>query len=426
MANKTKEEKILDTFERSMNRLGNESSEKLDKIKSKNKFSMFPKANSNVKKQLNKKKKVTKEKPIGIVKKVVAPNQVGLKEGVHQRGARIPRGHKTSLRPSKKGKKKLRKPIQKKIKTIKNLENVKESIKKNQRLKAEINPNEKSIKKNKKVFSKKTNYRKIKVIKNTQTLQLRTESEIAMDFATKAYKRFNKLIKSIILFGSTSKKTNVVGSDIDIIMILDDASVKWDQELIVWYREELGKITRANPYRKNLHINTIKLTTWFQDLLRGDPIVINIIRDGESLIDFGGFFEPLKYLLASGKIKSTPEAIYSLLQRAPQHISRSKVSELNAIEGLFWAMVDSAHAALIAGHKVPPSPEHIPIELKESFVDSKMLKMKYVLWYRDLFLLHKKITHGEITNLKGVEIDEWQERTEEFLKVMARLVKDLI
>ena len=267
-----------------------------------------------------------------------------------------------------------------------------------------------------------------KVVKKmgVSKLQLKSETDIAMDFATNVYKRFNRLIKSIILFGSTSKKTAGAGSDIDIIIILDDASIRWDQELILWYRKELEKIVRVNSYKKSLHINTIKLTTWFDDLLRGDPIVINIIRDGQSLIDFGGFFEPLKYLLAAGKIKSTPEAIYSLLQRAPNHISRSKISELNSIEGLFWSMVDSAHAALIAMNKSPPSPEHVPIELKETFVDQGKLKMKYVVWYRDLFLLHKKITHGEITDLKGVEIDEWQERSEEFLEVMAKLVNSII
>ncbi len=52
--------------------------------------------------------------------------------------------------------------------------------------------------------------------------------------------------------------------------------------------------------------------------------------------------------------------------------------------------------------------------------------MKYVIWYCDLFLLHKKIVHEDVKDLKGVEIDEWRERTEEFLKVMAELVKDLI
>lgn len=263
-------------------------------------------------------------------------------------------------------------------------------------------------------------------LKHVPTLQLRTESEIAMDFATKVYKRFNKIIKSIILFGSTAKKTNVSGSDIDIIIIIDDASIRWDQELIAWYREELEKTVKSNPYKNDLHINTIKLTTWWEDLMRGDPVIINIIRDGQPLIDFGGFFEPLKYLLVLGKIKSTPEAIYNLLQRAPRHITRSKIAELSSIEGLFWAMVDSSQAALIAINVSPSSPEHIAGDLKVNFVDSGKLKMKYVVWYKDLLILHKKITHGKTTDLKGFEIDAWQERTEEFLKTMISLVNDLM
>jgi len=277
-------------------------------------------------------------------------------------------------------------------------------------------------KKPKKVKRKRTYVRK----KDIPTLQLRTDQEIASDFATKVYQRFNKIVKSIILFGSIAKKKATSGSDIDIIIIIDDVSVNWDQELVAWYREELEKLSRANPYRANLHINTIKLSTWWQDLMRGDPVVINVIRDGRSLIDFGGFFEPLKYLLVQGRIKSTPEAIYSLLQRAPAHVTRSRVSELNAIEGLYWAMVDSAQAALIAAGVEPASPEHVPIDLKEIFVNSKRLKMKYVVWYRDLLMLHKKIVHGDITDLKGSEIDDWQKRTEEFLKEMFGLVKDLV
>jgi len=160
--------------------------------------------------------------------------------------------------------------------------------------------------------------------------------------------------------------------------------------------------------------------------MRGDPVVINVLRHGEAMIDLAGFFQPLKFLLIKGKIKATPEAIYSCLKRAPMHIMRSKASELNAIEGLYWAMVDSAHAALIARNVLPPSPEHIPANLKETFVNENRLKMKYVSWYRDLLILHKKIAHGEINDLKGVEIDMWQDRAEEFLRVMAQLVKDSV
>ncbi len=279
------------------------------------------------------------------------------------------------------------------------------------------------VKKKKSVKKKRT---KNKKLKDVPTLQLKKESDIAMDFATKLYRKFDKMIKSVILFGSTARQSAVTGSDIDIIIILDDVSINWDQELIAWYRQELDKMMRKNPYQKSLHINTVKLSTWWEDLIRGDPVVLNILRYGEAMIDLAGFFEPLKFLLIKGKIRSTPEAIYSALQRAPNHIARSRFAELNAIEGLYWAMVDSSHAALIAAGVPPASPEHVPVDLKEQFVNTGKLKMKYVVWYRDLLVLHKKIAHGQLKNLKGVEIDEWQDRAEDFLEVMAKLVKDLI
>ena len=281
----------------------------------------------------------------------------------------------------------------------------------------------------KKIVSKKKKIiKKIskKANENLPTLKLKTEHEIAMDFAVKVYKKFDKLVKSVILFGSQIKQDAVAGSDIDIIIVIDDAAINWDQELIAWYREELDKILRVNPYQQNLHINTIKLTTWWEDLMRGDPIIINILRNGEAMIDMAGFFLPLKHLLIQGKIKPSPEAIYVSLKRAPVHFERSKTSELEAIEGLYWAMVDSAHAALLAANVLPPSPEHIALELNLNFVDSGKLKQKYVDWYREILILHKKINHKQITDLKGVQIDLWQDRTQEFIITMAKLVNDLV
>ena len=230
--------------------------------------------------------------------------------------------------------------------------------------------------------------------KDFPTLKILSEVDIATDFATKAYKKFDKIIKSVVLFGSAVKKTVTIGSDIDIIIILDDASVKFDQELVAWYREELGRIVAANHYRVELHINTIRLTTWWNDLLRGDPVVLNIIRYGEEIIDFGGFFRPLRILMEEGKIKSTPEAIYTALQRAPMHLANSRRAEISAIEGIYLAMVDSSQALLIAAKLTPPSPEHIHMMLKENFVDKHLLDNKYVMWYADIYRLYKSILHG--------------------------------
>ncbi len=280
----------------------------------------------------------------------------------------------------------------------------------------------------KKKSSKKSEKKKTKKDskKNIPTLKLESEHDIAMDFATKTYKKFDKSIKAIVLFGSTAKKTRTAGSDIDIIIIIDDVSIKWDQELTAWYRQELNNIINENPYNQSLHINTVKLSTWWDDMIRGDPIVLNIIRHGEALIDLAGFFIPLKYLLIHGKIKATPEAVYSALQRAPDHLARSRSATLGAIEGLYWCMVDSSHAALIAGGIFPPSPEHIPEQLRINFVEKKLLKSKYVQWFKDLKEIHKKITRGRLTDLKGVELDELREKAEEFLEVMAKLVKEIV
>ncbi len=275
--------------------------------------------------------------------------------------------------------------------------------------------------------------REIKGVKITKakekefpTLKLKNEQDIAYDFAVKAYEKFGRIIKSIILFGSAVKGKMKKGSDIDIIIILDDCTILWDAELIAWYREELGKLIKANPYRKPLHINSVRLSTWWTEMIRGEPVIINIIRWGQPLIDFGGFFTPLKVLLAQGKIKSTPEAIYVILQRAPLHLARTKASLLNSIEGLYWAMVDSSHAALIAAKKLPPSPEHIPNMLEETFVKQKLLNSKYVSWYEELYKIAHDILHGARSEIRGSEVEEWQGKTDEFIGEMAKIINKII
>ena len=258
------------------------------------------------------------------------------------------------------------------------------------------------------------------------TLRLKSEQDIAYDFAVKAYEKFGRVLKSIILFGSTTKGKMVKGSDIDIIILLDDCSIIWDAELIAWYREELSKLIRENPYKQSLHINSVRLSTWWQEMMRGEPVIINIIRWGQPLIDFGGFFTPLKVLLAQGKIKSTPEAIYVILQRAPLHLARTKAALLNSIEGLYWAMVDSSHAALIAAKHQPPSPEHVPELLDEVFVKTRWLDPKYVKWYHEMYQLAHGILHGAKSEVSGSDVEKWQGRTDEFIREMARMIDKII
>jgi len=262
--------------------------------------------------------------------------------------------------------------------------------------------------------------------KKYPTLKFKTDRDIAMDFALRVYQKFDKMVKSIILFGSAAKEKMKVGSDIDVIIIIDDASIKFDEKLVLWYREELGKIIQANPYKKDFHINTIKLTTWWQDLSKGDPTIINVLRYGEALIDFGGFFNPLKILLQEGSIRPTSEAIYTALNRVPGHMTRSRIAEISALEGCYWAMVDSAQALLMSVNVSPPSPEKIPEMLNENFVNKRFLDIKYVHDFKKLHDLHKKVIHSEIKDLDGKIVDTWQEKSEVFFKVCVKLIDEIL
>ena len=143
---------------------------------------------------------------------------------------------------------------------------------------------------------------RMKMPKPQHYSKFQTDKDIAMDFATKVHRLFDHLIKATVLFGSQTTGEAKPGSDIDVIIIIDDAAINWDMELTAWYREELAKIISAQSYSKDLHINTIRLTTWWRDLLHGDPVVLNIVRQGQVLIDIGGFFSPIKALMMQGKI----------------------------------------------------------------------------------------------------------------------------
>ncbi len=249
--------------------------------------------------------------------------------------------------------------------------------------------------------------------------------DIAYDFAQKAYKLFKEVVKSIILFGSTAKDTAKERSDIDIIIVVDDCTIQWDDELTAWYREEMAKLVSSLKYSKKLHINTVTLSVFYDQMLKGEPVVINVIRYGIPLIDFGGFFSPLKILLAKGRIKPTDESIYTALKRAPVHLSRARYNMLASVEAIYWALVDSSHAALMAAGKTPPSPEHIDIMLKEHFVRKNKLNNKYILFYRQVYRLTHDINNGLVIDIRSKEIQNLRKKADEFVGVMANLVKKL-
>ena len=244
--------------------------------------------------------------------------------------------------------------------------------------------------------------------------------DTAYKFANEVYKELGSLIRAVVLFGSTARKTRGPGGDIDVLVIIDDLMMSMSSELVEAYRiivqNSIVKISTR------LHITTMRFTSFWEYMRNGDPIAINLLRDGVALID-SGFFDPMQALLKRGRIRPTQESIWTYYTRAPNTLHNSKWHLLQAVIDLYWAVIDSAHAALMKIGEIPPTPEHVADIMEQKLVKRKMLEHKYVIIMRNFYRLMKMVTHREIVEIKGSEFDHYHRIAEDFVQRMRKIIE---
>ncbi len=247
--------------------------------------------------------------------------------------------------------------------------------------------------------------------------------DFAYMFAKKAYKEFGRFLRAVVLFGSTTKAGSPErnkNSDIDILVIVDDVSYIMTPEIVEAYRIITEKIILS--VTKRLHITTLKFTSFWEYMRIGDPISINILRDGVALIDTG-FFYPMQILLKQGRIKPTFESVMSYMSRSPISMHNSRWHLLQATLDLYWAVVDSAHAALMSLGVVPPQPSRVADEIIDKIVRKKLAKRKYAEIMNRFYKISKKILHREIKEISGKEYESLYRDADDFVKAMRKIVE---
>ncbi|MFH1642531.1 MAG: nucleotidyltransferase domain-containing protein [Nanoarchaeota archaeon] len=247
----------------------------------------------------------------------------------------------------------------------------------------------------------------------------REDLDLASKFTQEIHKELGQFIKAVVIFGSAARKTETDGSDIDLLIVIDDLSMNMNQELVEAYRIIVQKlIVKVSP---RLHITSLRFTAFWEYIRNGDPVGVNILRDGLALIDTG-FFDPLQVLLRKGKIRPTPESVWTYFMRAPNTLHNSKWHILQATLDLYWAVIDSAHAALMKLGEIPPSPNHVSDLMEEKMVKKKLLEHKYVGTMRNFYKLSKMIGHRQISEIKGQEYDKYFLEAQDFVHRMRKFI----
>ena len=243
----------------------------------------------------------------------------------------------------------------------------------------------------------------------------------AYRFSNELYKELGSMLRAVVIFGSTARKSQKAGSDLDLMIILDDLVLNMSKEVVESYRIIVQKLIVKTSTR--IHVTTIRFTSFWDYVRNGDPVIVNVLRDGVSIID-SGFFDPLQALLKKGRIRPTNESIWSYYARAPNTLHNSKWHILQATMDLYWAVIDSAHAALMKMGEMPPTPEHVPDLMEKILVKKKLVEHKYVVVMRNFYRLMKKITHREIAEIKGEQYDTYFKTASEFVKRMKKIIDD--
>ena len=246
------------------------------------------------------------------------------------------------------------------------------------------------------------------------------EMKVARIFAKRLYKEFGEFTKGIILFGSTIKKGKNP-KDIDILIVLDDVSVDFSPELVETYRIIIDKVV-AQTDKKRLHVQSMKFTSFWEYVRAGDPVAVNILRYGLALVDTG-FFDPLQRLLDEGRIRPSPEAIYTYFTLAPASLERAEGHIYSSVMDLYWAAIEASHAALMHTGEVPPSPEHVAEMMKKKLVKEKHLSQKSAINMDALYKMFKKIVNKEIKTIKGSEYDKYKIMSEQVVNEVKKFLE---
>src|SRR3989344_239674 len=244
--------------------------------------------------------------------------------------------------------------------------------------------------------------------------------KIAQRFSQELKKELGDFLMGVVVFGSSVRREKTIHSDLDILVITDDTTFQITEQLIEGYKIIVENLVARISTK--LHITSMTFTSFWEYVKVGDPVVVNILRDGVGLIDTG-FFYPLQRLLKMGKIRPSEESVWRYFGRSPLTLLNSKWHILQGTLDLYWSVIDAAHAALMRKNQIPPLPEHVADLLEEIFVKKKLLEPRYADIMRKFYKLSKMMTHREVKEINGPEYDRLYKEADEFVQRMKKLIE---
>lgn len=244
--------------------------------------------------------------------------------------------------------------------------------------------------------------------------------DYAYRFSAEISKEVGNFVKGVVLFGSNARKKKPA-HDIDILVILDDISIFMSKEFVQTYRIIVENLVAK--ISKRLHVTTFKYSSFWEFVRNGDPIAINILRDGVPIVD-REFFRPLQLLLYQGRIRPSAESVWTYYYKSAQTLQNSKFRMISSLMDLYWAVIDASHAALMRLNEIPPSPNHVSDMVNDKLVKPGLIEKKYAGTMKKFYDLSKKVEYREIKEIKGADFDKLYKEADAYISRFRKFIEE--
>ena len=228
-----------------------------------------------------------------------------------------------------------------------------------------------------------------------------------------------EFVIGVLFFGSTIYEGKTPkDSDLDCLIILSDDFSQSQEKLLLNVLESIKKSLASKQVK--LHLQPpMTLNVFIRRVITLEPWIVSSLSHGFIYKDSSGVLKALKSIVANKKTRLKTEHIDLLLTRAYDNIVKTRKSLLNMITLLtdLYLLI----TRLIASRDgfIIPDPESA-IKYLKNLPEFESFKQEF----EDLSLINKKFEAGTLGEFKGVELDEWLARCENyFLTVQKTILK---
>lgn len=235
-------------------------------------------------------------------------------------------------------------------------------------------------------------------------------------FAKKVLDKHKGLVSSVVI-----KDPRRAHESIDLVFIVDDLNNLVLDQKSAEIRMDAAEIA----YKTTLPLKCdVLLASVFWDGFKAkDKSIMQLVSDSLAIRD-NGFFMPLQDLLVTGKIRPSKESVNVYFVKAERSMKTADQKVQRAVIDLYWAVVDSAHAAVMVAGITTPSPKDLAETLKRELVARNLIHRRCAEVMDSFYSIAKRIMHREVFSISGREFDSYLSDADFFIKEIDEFVKE--